>query len=100
MRVIMAQFTIKEEALQDFAAARETIFSELARRQPRGIRYTWTAIPDGRSFVGWLELDDGVENPLPDLEAGRLFMSKIPTWVAKVPVREELQVVASWQSAT
>lgn len=99
MRVVMAQFTIKEESLQEFAAARDRILSQLRNEQPKGIRYTWCAMPDGRSFIGWLELDEGIENPLPGLEAGRAFMNRVQNWIAAASTREELQVVGSWRSA-
>lgn len=100
MRVIMAQFKIKDEALKEFAAARDRILTALSDAQPKGVGYTWCAMPDGRSFIGWLELDEGIENPLPGLDAGKVFVSRIQNLIAAPPVREELQVVGSWRSAT
>jgi hypothetical protein len=69
MRVLMAQFKIKQDALQKFEAARDKILAALARKKPKGLRYTWCAMPDGMSFVGWLELDETFENPLVNMEA-------------------------------
>ncbi|MGB9409547.1 MAG: hypothetical protein WCA89_18580 [Terracidiphilus sp.] len=98
MRVLMAQFKIKVEALEHFEAAREKILSALSRERPKGVRYTWCGLADGASFVGWLELDEGVENPLPGMEAGREFMERIKGWVVEPPIREELRVVGSYRS--
>lgn len=100
MRVLMAQFKIKVEALQDFEAARDKILTALAHEQPKGVRYTWCAMPDGTSFVGWLELEEDAENPLPGMEAGKEFMKSIQGWVAGPPTREELSVIGSYPSAT
>jgi hypothetical protein len=96
MRVLMAQFKIKREALEQFEAARARIISELSHERPKGVRYTWCALPDGTSFIGWLELDDAVENPFPSTEAGKDFTNKIQSWVAAPPIREELKVVGSY----
>jgi hypothetical protein len=96
MRVLMAQFKIKEEALQDFNTARDQILCALANERPKGIRYTWCAMPDRISFIGWLELDEGIENPLPSMEAGKKFMKDMQKWVAAPPIREELTVVGAY----
>ncbi len=99
MRVLMAQFKIKEEGLQQFEAAREKILSALSHQRPEGVRYIWCALSDGTTFVGWLELDEGVENPLLNMEAGKEFMQNIQRWAAAPPLREELRIVGSYQSA-
>ena len=49
--------------------------------------------------MGWLELDEAIENPLPGMEAGREFMRNLQSWVAEPPVREELSVVGSYPPA-
>lgn len=100
MRVLTAQFKIKVEALQDFEAAREKILAAPAHDRPKGVRYTWCVMPDGTSFVGWLELEEGIENPLSGMEAGKEFMKNIQGWVAAPPTREELSVIGSYPSAT
>ncbi|MGC2398660.1 MAG: hypothetical protein WA510_02695 [Acidobacteriaceae bacterium] len=98
MRVLMAQFKIKPECLEHFEAARERILAALSEERPNGVHYTWCRLSDGQSFTGWLELDPGVENPLPKMAAGQEFMSHIATWVAGPPIREELEVVGSYRS--
>jgi hypothetical protein len=100
MRVLMAQFKIKEEVLQQFEAAREKILSALSHQRLKGVRYTWCALPDGTSFIGWLELDEGTENPLLNMEAGQEFMKNIQSWVAEPPMRQELRVIGYYPSAT
>lgn len=98
MRVLMAQFQIKEAALQEFTAARNRILSALSELRPHGVRYTWCALPDGITFIGWLELDEGIQNPLPTLAAGQDFLRSLSGWIAAPPTREELTVVGSYPS--
>lgn len=97
MRVIRAQFKVKKEGLADFEAARERILSALSRDRPDGVRYIWCKLPSSTTFVGWLELDDGVENPLPSIAAGKAFQENVKNWVVEPPVREELEVIGSYK---
>jgi hypothetical protein len=48
--------------------------------------------------MGWLELDEGVENPLPHMDAGKEFMENIRNWVAGPSIRQELDVVGAYRS--
>jgi hypothetical protein len=98
MRILTAQFKIKTEALEHFKAAREKILSALSRDRPQGICYIWYVLPDEATFIGALELDEGVENPLPGMEAGREFMENIKSWATEPPLREELRVVGAYPS--
>lgn len=100
MRVLIAQFNIKPECLQDFETARAKILAALSHERPKGVRYIWCAIPNSTSFVGWLELDEGVDNPLPNMEAGKEFTRNIQSWVAAPPTRQELRLVGSYPPAS
>jgi hypothetical protein len=48
VRVLMAQFKIKPDSLEQFEAAREKILSALSRERPSGVNYTWCRLPDGK----------------------------------------------------
>jgi hypothetical protein len=41
VRVLMAQFKIKPDSLEQFEAAREKILSAPSRERPSGVNYTW-----------------------------------------------------------
>jgi len=98
MRVLMIRLEIKAEALQEFTTARDKVLAALEEKQPTGIRYTWCAGAEKTSFVGLVEIQDGVENPLPGLEAGKEFLANLPRWVAAPAVREELTVLGTYSA--
>jgi hypothetical protein len=98
MSMLTARFKLKKESVADFEVTRDKILSELAQDQPKGIRYTWCKLSDGVTFLGLLELDEGVKNPLPDIPAGKEFLENIKNWVVEPPIREELSVVGSYES--
>jgi hypothetical protein len=97
MRVIRAQFNIRNEHLTAFEAARDKVLSALSDEHPQGVRYTWCRLPTSHTFIGWLELDDGVENPLPGIAAGRQFQENMRSSVVDLPVREELEVIGTYR---
>jgi hypothetical protein len=99
MRVLMAQFNIKPEFVRDFETARDRILIALNHQSPEGVRYTWCAIPNSTSFIGWLELEEGIENPLPNIDAGREFAANIQGWAAAPPIRQELRFIGSYKPA-
>jgi hypothetical protein len=58
----------------------------LGDERPAGIRrYALGTLPDGVTFVGLLELDDGAENPLPAVPAARDLQRVLADWVVGGP---------------
>jgi hypothetical protein len=98
MSILTARFKLRKESVANFEVTRDKILSALAEEQPKGIRYTWCKLSDGVTFLGLLELDEGVKNPLPDMPAGKEFLENIKNWVVEPPIREELSVVGVYQS--
>ena len=67
MSVHMVQAKVKRDSVTEFEAAAKTMFAAVDAAQPEGIRYASCLLPDGETFVAFLQVDDGVENPLPGL---------------------------------
>ena len=67
MSVQMAQAKIKAESVTDVQAAAKKMFAALDAARPEGIRYAWCLLPDNETFAAFVQIDDGVENPLPAL---------------------------------
>ena len=70
-------FKINRESVTDVRAAATKVFAALDAAQPEGIRYASTLLADGETFVALLQLDDGVENPLPAFPEFQEFMTGV-----------------------
>src|SRR6478672_553195 len=71
MSVHMVQAKIKPERVTDVQAATKEMFAAINAAQPEGIRYASSLLPDGQTFVALLQVDEGVENPLPEFPGFR-----------------------------
>lgn len=58
---------IKVDRIADVRAAVANLVVALEAAQPGGLRYMAWLLPDGVTAVVLRQIDDGVENPLPDL---------------------------------
>lgn len=97
MNIITIRTTVNEADAPDVEAAVGGFFAALQREQPEGIRYTSARLPDGLTYLTVLELDDGVENPLPKLPEFGQFQNDIKQWAAEPPVAEQYTVVAAYR---
>ena len=65
MSVQMAQAKIKAGSVGDVQAATKKMFAAINAAHPEGIRYASLLLADGETFVAVVQVDDGVENPIP-----------------------------------
>ena len=65
MSVQMAQAKIKPESVSDVQAATERMFAAINAAQPEGLRYASLLLDDGETFVAVVQLDEGMQNPVP-----------------------------------
>jgi hypothetical protein len=77
MSVQMIQAKIKAESVTDVQAAAKKMFAAIGAAQPEGIRYASCLLPDGETFVALLQVDDGVDNPLPGFPEFREFLAGV-----------------------
>lgn len=71
MRTLLLRYHVAENDVQTVAHAVETAFAGLQKEHPTGLRFTYYRVAETMEFVGIVELDDGIENPLPTLGAMR-----------------------------
>ena len=71
MNVLTVRAKVKEEHVADAEAAVKRMFAAIEREQLEGIRYASVKLEDGVTFLALLEVEDGVENPLPGLRRPR-----------------------------
>jgi hypothetical protein len=89
---------VKPECVEDLKAGARKMFAALQQAQPKGVRYTSSVLPDGVTFLVQVELEDGVENPLPRVAEFREFQENVTRWIAEPPVPEQLTVIGSYRS--
>ena len=97
MTVHMAQAKVKAESVGDVQAAADKMFAALNAAQPDGIRYAWSVLPDGETFLAFAQLDDGVENPIPGFPEFQELQEGLEDWLAETPTSQPLTVVGSYR---
>src|SRR5262249_28501794 len=93
MSVLMVHSKVKAENVADLEEAVQAMFAAIERAQPAGMRYASCRLSDGVTYVALLELDDGVENPLPALPEFRALQENLPNWIAAPPVPDQVTVI-------
>ena len=97
MAVVMARVAVKAECVGELEGAREKVFAALERECPVGVRYTSYRLADGVTYIALLEIEDGVENPLPAIAEFGEFQAGLKDWVdGSAPVVEQLEVRGSY----
>lgn len=98
MKRVMVRYTVKPDQVEDNERRIRTVFAELQRDQPAGIRYATFKLADGVSFVhvASIETADGT-NPLNALEAFQQFTGTIKERIVEPPVVVELDEVGSYR---
>lgn len=97
MSVHMAQAKVRAENVTDVQTAANKMFAALDAAQPEGVRYAWSVLPDGETFVALVQLDDGVENPIPGLPEFRELQESLEGSLAEAPSSQPLTVVGSYR---
>jgi hypothetical protein len=97
MSVLMAQAKINAESVTDVQAATKKMFAAINAAQPEGIRYASVLLPDGKTFVALLQVDDGAENPIPALPEFRALQERVESSRAEPPSVQTLKVIGSYR---
>jgi hypothetical protein len=69
--VLMVRYQVREDAVDEVDAAIGRLVDALRDARPAGTRYALGRMADGVTYVGLLELEEGVDNPLPGLSEAR-----------------------------
>jgi hypothetical protein len=72
------------------------MFAVIEQSQLSGVRYAACKLSDGVTYLAPLELDEGIENPLPALVEFRDFQDKLKTWMTGPPNPEQATVIGSY----
>ena len=96
MNVLMVRSRVKQECTGEVEGAVKAVFAAMEKAQLRGVRYTSLRLGDGLTYVVMLQLDEGVDNPLPGLPEFQRFQAGLQQWLAEPPTPEQAQVVGSY----
>lgn len=99
MTVFIVQAKVKPDSVPEVEAGITTMISALDTQAPVGVRYAYAQLPDGVTFMALLELADGVDNPLPGIEACRQFQANLAQrWIDQPgqPDPQPLHIVGSY----
>lgn len=97
MTVLMVTAKVKPESVDEIEAMGRKLFAAIEREQPQGLRYATCRLPDGVTYLNFLELEDGVDYPIPKMPEGKEFQEKLKSWLAETPASESLTVIGSYR---
>lgn len=97
MSILMVRSKVKAANVTDVEAGIKRLFTALQQVQPEGIRYASCRFADGETYMALLEINEGVENPLPSLPEFREFQENLKSWMAEPPIVEPLTVSGSYR---
>jgi hypothetical protein len=96
MTLQMVCFTTTEAQVAEVEEAIGALMAAVAEAAPAGTRYAATRLADGVTFMLLLELDAGVENPLPAIPGARAFQQRMPAWAIDPPAPQPVAVLGSY----
>ena len=97
MSVFTVRATLKEEHVDEAVAGVKRMFAAIEREGIEGVRYASVQLDDGVTFLALLEVEDGMENPLPGLPEAQEFYARLPEWYAAPPELGPATVVGSYR---
>ena len=95
--MMMVESKIKAESVGDVQAAVDRMLASLESAQPERIRYASLLKDDGETFVALVQLDDGVENPLPELPEYKELLAIVEGSRAEAPNVERWNPIGSYR---
>jgi hypothetical protein len=97
MKRMMVRYKVKADRVAENERYITSVFEQLKREQPPGLRYVSFKLDDGVSFMHIVshEAADG-SNPLGELSAFKAFTAEIQDRCDEPPVSVELQEVGSY----
>ena len=97
MSVQMVQSKIKADSVTDVQAAMQKMYAAINTAQPEGIRHASCLLPDGETFVALVQVDDGVDNPIPGLLEFQELMERVESSRAEPAIIQPLTVIGSYR---
>ena len=98
MKRMMVRYKVKADRVAENERYITSVFEQLNREKPAGLRYASFKLDDGVSFMHIVSLEtaDG-SNPLRELAAFKAFTAEVRDRCDEPPVTVELQEVGSYR---
>ena len=98
MKRMMVRYKVKADRVAENERYITSVFEQLKREKPPGLRYATFKLDDGVSFMHIVSLEtaDG-SNPLGELAAFKAFTAEIRDRCDEPPVAVDLQEVGSYE---
>ena len=95
MRRVMVRYKVKPEQVARNEELVRSVYKELHRLEPDGLRYATFKLPDGVTFIHLADTG-GAGNPLTELAAFKAFQAGVRERCDEPPVVSELSDVGSF----
>ncbi len=95
----MLRSTVKQQHVPAVEAGINAMIAAIEEQRPNGVRYAYTRLGDGVTFLAFLELAEGVENPLAGIPVCQEFQQNLKNrWLdqSDIPAPEPLEIVGSY----
>ncbi len=97
MPISMIRYQVADAGIPEVTRAIETAFAAVERAQPKGVRWAYGRRAGSNELIGLLILDEGIENPLPSIEAARALQSTVAKWaVGGPPVPQPIELLGAY----
>lgn len=98
MSLLTIRAKIKPDAVADVEAAAKEMFAAVERHAPEHIRYASAKLGDGVTFLILLHVDEGTENPLPQIPEFARFQEGLRSgWADGPPEAGPAEVIGSYR---
>jgi hypothetical protein len=96
--VLMISYQVADDGATEVTSAIEKAFAAVEAQRPDGVRYAYLRRADSGEFLALLQLDDGIENPLPGIEAARELQATVARWATgPAPVPQSAEVLGDYR---
>jgi hypothetical protein len=96
--VLMITYQAEDDGVAEVTSATEKAFAAVEAQRPDGLRYAYLRRADSGEFLALLELDEGIENPLPGIQATRDLQATVARWATgPAPVPQPFELVGDYR---
>jgi hypothetical protein len=97
MSLLMAQAKLKTDSVAEVQTAAQKLFGAIETAQPEGVRYAWILFPDRETFAALVQVDDGIENPIPGLPEFKELQEQVESSIVEAADVQPLTVIGSYR---